>query len=96
MPENNKGINLVPQILTNDSEGFILTAKKLKQLGYNEINLNLGCPSGTVVGKKRGSGFLAHREELDKFLEEIFKIDDIKISIKTRLEWISLRNFMNL
>ena len=85
LPENNKGINLVPQILTNDSEGFILTAKKLKDLGYNEINLNLGCPSGTVVGKKRGSGFLAHKEELDKFLEEIFKIDDIKISIKTRL-----------
>lgn len=85
LPENNKGINLVPQILTNDSEGFILTAKKLKDLGYNEINLNLGCPSGTVVGKKRGSVFLAHKEELDKFLEEIFKIDDIKISIKTRL-----------
>lgn len=85
LPENNKGINLVPQILTNDSEGFILTAKKLKDLGYNEINLNLGCPSGTVVGKKRGAGFLAHKEELDKFLEEIFKIDDIKISIKTRL-----------
>ena len=85
LPENNKGINLVPQILTNDSEGFILTAKKLKDLGYNEINLNLGCPSGTVVGKKRGSGFLVHKEELDKFLEEIFKIDDIKISIKTRL-----------
>ncbi|EOU1777891.1 tRNA-dihydrouridine synthase family protein [Clostridium perfringens] len=85
LPENNKGINLVPQILTNDSDGFILTAKKLKDLGYNEINLNLGCPSGTVVGKKRGAGFLAHREELDKFLEEIFKIDHMKISIKTRL-----------
>ncbi|CAG9344140.1 putative tRNA-dihydrouridine synthase [Clostridium perfringens NCTC 8239] len=85
LPENNKGINLVPQILTNDSEGFILTAKKLKDLGYNEINLNLGCPSGTVVGKKRGAGFLAHREELDKFLEEIFKINHMKISIKTRL-----------
>ncbi|EOU1829673.1 tRNA-dihydrouridine synthase family protein [Clostridium perfringens] len=85
LPENNKGINLVPQILTNDSEGFILTAKKLKDLGYNEINLNLGCPSGTVVGKKRGAGFLAHREELDKFLEEIFKIDNMKLSIKTRL-----------
>ncbi|EGT0693921.1 tRNA-dihydrouridine synthase family protein [Clostridium perfringens] len=85
LPENNKGINLVPQILTNDSEGFISTTRKLKQLGYNEINLNLGCPSGTVVGKKRGAGFLAHKEELDKFLEEIFKIDDMKLSIKTRL-----------
>ena len=50
-PENNKGLNIVPQILTNDAEGFIITANKLKQLGYNEINLNLGCPSGTVVGK---------------------------------------------
>lgn len=85
LPENNKGINIVPQILTNDSEGFIFTANKLKQLGYDEINLNLGCPSGTVVAKNRGSGFLAKRDELDKFLEEIFKIDDIKISIKTRI-----------
>ncbi len=67
LPENNKGMNIVPQILTNDSEGFIITARKLQQLGYNEINLNLGCPAGTVVSKNRGSGFLAKREELDIF-----------------------------
>lgn len=85
LPENNKGINIVPQILTNDSDGFIYTSKKLQQLGYNEVNLNLGCPSGTVVSKNRGSGFLAKREELDLFLNQIFKIDDMKISIKTRI-----------
>ena len=85
LPENNEGLNIVPQILTNDAEGFILTANKLKQLGYEEINLNLGCPAGTVVSKKRGSGFLAYPEELDKFLDEIYKIDNMKISIKTRL-----------
>lgn len=85
LPENNDGLNIVPQILTNDAEGFILTANKLKQLGYDEINLNLGCPAGTVVSKKRGSGFLAYPEELDKFLDEIYKIKDMKISIKTRL-----------
>lgn len=85
LPQNNKGLNIVPQILTNDAEGFILTANKLKQLGYEEINLNLGCPAGTVVSKKRGSGFLAYQEELDKFLDEIYKIDNMKISIKTRL-----------
>ena len=85
MPENNEGLNIVPQILTNDSEGFINTARKLKALGYDEINLNLGCPSGTVVSKGRGSGFLAKVDELDEFLEEIYKIDDMKISIKTRL-----------
>ncbi|MFW2491848.1 tRNA dihydrouridine synthase [Clostridium chromiireducens] len=85
LPENNKGINIIPQILTNDSKGFITTSRKLQKLGYNEVNLNLGCPAGTVVSKNRGSGFLAKREELDMFLDEIFKIDDMKISIKTRI-----------
>lgn len=85
LPENNEGIYIVPQILTNDAGGFIRTARKLQQLGYNEVNLNLGCPSGTVVSKGRGSGFLAFREELDKFLEEIFTIEDMKLSIKTRI-----------
>ncbi len=94
--ENNKGMNIVPQILTNDSEGFIITARKLQQLGYNEINLNLGCPSGTVVSKNRGSGFLAKREELDIFLDEIFKINDMKISIKTRIGKDSPEEFYEL
>lgn len=85
LPENNNGLNIIPQILTNNSEGFIATCKKLKQLGYDEVNLNLGCPSGIVVSKFRGSGFLGKREELDNFLDEIFKIQDMKISIKTRL-----------
>ncbi|GAA0125448.1 tRNA-dihydrouridine synthase family protein [Clostridium sp. ATCC 25772] len=85
LPENNNGMNIVPQILTNDAEGFIITARKLQQLGYNEVNLNLGCPAGTVVSKNRGSGFLAKREELNMFLDEIFKIEDMKISVKTRI-----------
>ncbi|WP_024615944.1 tRNA-dihydrouridine synthase family protein [Clostridium sp. Ade.TY] len=96
LPENNKGINIVPQILTNDSEGFIFTANKLKQLGYDEINLNLGCPSGTVVSKNRGSGFLSKTDELDKFLEDIFKMDDVKISIKTRIGKDSPEEFYKL
>ncbi len=96
LPENNKGMNIVPQLLTNDSEAFIITARKLQQLGYNEINLNLGCPAGTVVSKNRGSGFLAKREELDIFLDEIFKIDDMKISIKTRIGKDSPEEFYEL
>ncbi|KRU26702.1 dihydrouridine synthase [Clostridium sporogenes] len=95
-PKNNKGMNIVPQILTNDSEGFIITARKLQQLGYDEINLNLGCPAGTVVSKNRGSGFLAKREEIDIFLDEIFKIDDMKISIKTRIGKDSPEEFYEL
>ncbi|WP_300382345.1 tRNA-dihydrouridine synthase family protein [Clostridium sp.] len=96
LPENNRGINVVPQILTNDSEGFINTSRKFKELGYSEVNLNLGCPSGTVVSKNRGSGFLAKREELDRFLDEIFEMKDMKISIKTRIGKDSPEEFYEL
>ena len=85
LPENNPGIPLVPQLLTNNAKDFISTAKKFKSLGYEEINLNLGCPSGTVVSRHRGSGFLAKKAELDVFLEEIFSDAATKISIKTRI-----------
>ncbi|WP_297427578.1 tRNA-dihydrouridine synthase [Clostridium sp.] len=96
LPENNRGINIVPQILTNDSKGFIFTARKLQKLGYSEVNLNLGCPAGTVVSKNRGSGFLTKREELDRFLDEIFIIDDMKISVKTRIGKDSPEEFYEL
>ena len=85
LPEHNAGMYLVPQILTNDAEGFVQTVEKLKNYGYREVNLNLGCPSRTVASKFRGSGFLAKPEELDRFLREIFDRADIDISIKTRI-----------
>lgn len=87
LPEHNEGTPVVPQILTNNSERFLLACKVLEQLGYTEVDLNLGCPSGTVVGKGRGAGFLAkeRREELERFLEEVFAVCPLKISLKTRL-----------
>lgn len=85
LPDHNRGIVLIPQILTNNANDFIHTSKKIQQLGYQEINLNLGCPSGTVVAKNRGAGFLAKREELDAFLDKIYAQSAIKISIKTRI-----------
>ena len=96
LPENNNKMNIVPQILTNDSDGFIVTCKKLKELGYEEVNLNLGCPAGTVVSKNRGSGFLAKRDELDRFLDEIFKINNVRISVKTRIGKDSPEEFYEL
>ncbi|MGV8906170.1 MAG: tRNA-dihydrouridine synthase [Acetobacterium sp.] len=85
LPENNQGLVLIPQMLTNNAKDFIHTSKKIKLLGYNEINLNLGCPSGTVVLKNRGSGFLSKRQELDVFLAEIFSQSITKISLKIRI-----------
>ena len=76
---------VVPQILSNQAEDTVNTIHKLEQYGYKEVNLNLGCPSKTVVSKNRGSGFLAMPEELDHFLEEIFEKTEVKISVKTRI-----------
>ena len=85
LPENNEGMYVVPQILTNQAEGFLETAGKLEQYGYREINLNLGCPSKTLITKGRGSGFLAFPAELREFLDEIFSKTNLKVSIKTRI-----------
>lgn len=87
LPEHNENIYAVPQILTNRSEGFIKLAKALKDWGYEEVNLNLGCPSKTVVTKGKGSGFLAKPKELERFLTEIFDAlsGEVKISVKTRI-----------
>lgn len=85
LPEHNRGMKVVPQILTNKSQDFLWCAGKLGELGYREVNLNLGCPSGTVVSKGRGAGFLSDPDKLDKFLEEIFSKSEVEISIKTRL-----------
>lgn len=85
-PENNQGISLVPQILTNREDDFILIARELKErFGYEEVNFNLGCPSNTVVAKNRGSGFLRELDRLDQFLEYIFENVDARISVKTRI-----------
>ena len=83
-PENNRGIVLIPQILTNHAPAFLKTAQWLAELGYAEVNLNLGCPSGTVTAKGKGAGFLAHPDELDRFFDEVFAKCE-GISVKTRL-----------
>ena len=85
MPENNVGLNVIPQLLTNNSEHFIWGCNELEKMGYTEVNLNLGCPSGTVVAKKKGSGFLTELDNLDRFLDDIYNNTNINISIKTRL-----------
>ena len=88
LPEHNSGICVVPQILTNREEDFVWAAEKLQKLGYKEVNLNLGCPSGTVVTKNRGAGFLSLPSKLDQFLEIVSEHMGqlgMKFSIKTRI-----------
>lgn len=89
MPERNGKIDLRVQVLTNNAESFMKFEEKAEQLGYGEININLGCPSGTVVHKGRGSGFLKEPEAMDRFFDEIFSKTNLKISVKTRTGYFS-------
>lgn len=75
----------IPQILTKVPEDFLWAARVCADRGYPEVNLNIGCPSGTVVSKGKGSGMLRDAGELDRFLEAIFRECSIPISVKTRL-----------
>jgi len=85
-PEHNAGVAAVPQLLVRNPTDCVWAIGELEALGYREINLNLGCPSGTVVSKGKGSGLLAHPEELERFLYEIFAHSpDAAITVKTRL-----------
>ena len=89
-PENNEGVPVVPQVLANKAEECMAFLRILADLGYREVNLNLGCPAATVFSKKRGSGMLGDRGLLDRFLEGVYGAADaeslpLKISVKTRL-----------
>ena len=75
----------VPQIMTKVSADFLWAAGQCADRGYDEVNLNLGCPSGTVVAKGKGAGMLRDIETLDRFLEEIFAAAPLPVSVKTRL-----------
>jgi len=86
----------VPQILTRKAEDFIRTVELLKEYGYREVNLNLGCPSKTVVTKGCGAGFLKDPGELERFLDTVFEKCDMKISVKTRLGMEDASEFSEL
>ena len=84
-PANNVGLNVVPQLLTKNVDEFVWAAQVLADMGYHEVNLNLGCPSGTVVSKGKGSGFLCDLDTLEAFLTDVCERSPLPVSVKTRL-----------
>lgn len=75
----------IPQILTKNPEDFLWAAQQCADRGYLEVNLNVGCPSGTVVAKGKGSGMLSDPEGLDRFLDRVFSEAALPVSVKTRV-----------
>lgn len=85
LPENNAGLHVVPQVLTKNAEYFLWAANEIALLGYDEVNLNLGCPSPTVVPKGKGAGMLRDLDTLKIFLDEVYQKSPLPVSIKTRI-----------
>ena len=86
----------VPQLLTKVPADFLWAAQVCADRGYSEVNLNIGCPSGTVVSKGKGAGMLADVDHLDNFFEEIFSKSPIPVSVKTRIGMTGEEEFPRL
>lgn len=95
-PEVNRGMRVVPQLLTKYPEDFLWAARVLAELGFEEVNLNLGCPSGTVTAKGKGSGLLTDLASLERLLDGIFDAAPMPVSVKTRLGWSEPEEFSKL
>ena len=90
------GYEAVPQLLTKNAEDFLWMCSQCADRGYREINLNLGCPSGTVTAKGKGAGMLQDPDGLDRFLDIIFHGAPLAISVKTRLGFSDPGEFVRL
>ena len=95
-PENNAGVPAVPQLLAKDASLFLWAAQALGDMGYSEVNLNLGCPSGTVTAKGKGSGLLTDIPALERLLDGIFEQSPLPVSIKTRIGYAHAEEFDRL
>ena len=91
-----EGFTAVPQIMTKNTEDFLWAAQQCLDRGYREVNLNLGCPSGTVFSKGKGSGMLRDPGELERFLDCVYARSPLPISLKTRLGVDDPQEFIRL
>ncbi|MBK7627243.1 MAG: tRNA-dihydrouridine synthase family protein [Bacteroidales bacterium] len=89
LPENNSTLSLVPQIITKDADEFLFVAKYIQNLGYTELNWNLGCPYPMVAKRGMGSGLLSSPEKINEILTRVFAETDIQVSVKMRLGYES-------
>lgn len=101
LQERNTNCSLIPQLLGNDAHEMTIIIRQLQDMGYNEANINLGCPYPMVTRKRMGSGLLPYPDHIDKMLEGLFANNNCSISVKMRLgltdsnEWKSLVSILN-
>ncbi len=85
LPENNTTLEVIPQIITNDAEEFLFVAKYVQQMGYKELNWNLGCPYPMVAKSGMGSGLISNTSQIEHILKRVHNETDIIVSMKMRM-----------
>ncbi|PIF62702.1 tRNA-dihydrouridine synthase [Flavobacterium sp. 11] len=85
LPENNLDLEVIPQVITNDADEFLFVAKYVRELGYKELNWNLGCPYPMVTKSGMGSGLISNPEKINNILHRAHNESDIIVSMKMRL-----------
>ena len=85
LPKNNSVSELIPQIMTNDADEFLFVAKYVQDLGYKELNWNLGCPYPMVTKRCMGSGLISDSQRIDDILNKVHAESDIIVSMKMRM-----------
>lgn len=85
LPENNVGLEVIPQVMTNDADEFLFVAHYVRELGYKELNWNLGCPYPMVTKSGMGSGLISNPGKINQILERAHSESDIIVSMKMRL-----------
>ncbi len=96
LPENNEGLEVIPQIITNDADEFLFVSKYVQELGYKELNWNLGCPYPMVTKSGMGSGLICQTQKIDAILERVHAESDILVSMKMRLGYDSPDEILNV
>jgi tRNA-dihydrouridine synthase len=96
LPENNIGLEVIPQIITNDADEFLFVAKYVQELGYKELNWNLGCPYPMVTKSGMGSGLISNSEKINDILNKIHSESDIIVSMKMRLGYDKTLPYMRV
>ncbi len=84
-PENNNTLEVIPQVMTNDADEFLFVVKYIQELGYKELNWNLGCPYPMVTKQGMGSGLICNPEKINHILERAHNETDVIVSMKMRM-----------
>ena len=92
-PETNAGMTVVPQVLANKTDDMLLVARTVGDLGYTELNWNLGCPFPMVAKRQLGAGLLPCPDKIDNLLTDFEAQSDMALSVKMRLGYLSPDEF---